>query len=348
MTVTCGFFNSLNGDRKYDTSKVSELFDGLIRDGIFMSIGTAMMVKAGEGMVVNVGEGRAWFNRTWTRNSSIFALEVPASDLIRNRIDAVVLEVNNTVAIRNNEIKIVKGVAASVPVRPTLINDHSVHQYPLCYIAVGAGKTTITQANITNMVGTTSCPFVTGILDTMDIDDLISKWETQWTEWLSDTQSETSLWTNTQRTSFMEWVADQKADFLLWLSDLQGEMVDFKNSNEADFVSWFNNIKDQLSTDAAGNLQNQINELAELNYKQYNGLLTSSTSFGPDENGNIVIVETQADSVETTTIVSTQGTKTIESLLVPSTGTRNYLKTATIEKVGTTTNIEETYQIQYK
>ena len=40
MSVTYGFYNSLNGDRKYDSAQISSIFDGLIVDGIFASIGT--------------------------------------------------------------------------------------------------------------------------------------------------------------------------------------------------------------------------------------------------------------------------------------------------------------------
>lgn len=46
MSVTYGFYNSLNGDRKYNAEQVSSLFDGLIIDGVFASIGTAFAVKA--------------------------------------------------------------------------------------------------------------------------------------------------------------------------------------------------------------------------------------------------------------------------------------------------------------
>ena len=41
MSVSSGFFNSLNGDRKYNAAQMSAIFDGLIIDGVFASIGTA-------------------------------------------------------------------------------------------------------------------------------------------------------------------------------------------------------------------------------------------------------------------------------------------------------------------
>ena len=57
MSVTYGFYNSLNGDRKYNAEQVSSLFDGLIIDGVFASVGMAFAVKATTGITVNVGIG---------------------------------------------------------------------------------------------------------------------------------------------------------------------------------------------------------------------------------------------------------------------------------------------------
>ena len=80
MSVTFGFYNALNHDRKYDAIQVSSIFDGIINDGIYESIGTAMIVKATSYMVINIGIGRAWFNHTWTYNDSILPLTVQPSE----------------------------------------------------------------------------------------------------------------------------------------------------------------------------------------------------------------------------------------------------------------------------
>ena len=45
MTVSSGFFNSVNHDRLYDAEQVSSIFDGIIEDGVCESIGEAFMVK---------------------------------------------------------------------------------------------------------------------------------------------------------------------------------------------------------------------------------------------------------------------------------------------------------------
>ena len=164
MSVTFGFYNSKEGDRRYDAIQMSSIFDGIIQDGILQHVGTAMVVKESEAMIINVGIGRAWFNHTWTLNDALLPLVVPQSEILLNRYDAVVLEVDSREAVRANDIKIIKGTPASNPTKPTMVKTNDRWQYPLAYIYVGAGVTSIRQANITNCVGTSECPFVTAPL----------------------------------------------------------------------------------------------------------------------------------------------------------------------------------------
>lgn len=179
MALTSGFFNSKNHDRLYDATQISTLFEGLINDGVYQGVGNIFKVSASNGMNVTVDTGRAWFNNTWTRNDALIVLTVPTAEQVLKRIDAVVIEVNSLETVRNNTIKIVKGTPASNPAKPSLTKNDDVHQYPLAYITVDPNVTTITQQKIQNAVGTSACPFVTGIIDTLDIDDLIAQWSSE-------------------------------------------------------------------------------------------------------------------------------------------------------------------------
>lgn len=179
MALTSGFFNSKNHDRLYDATQISTLFEGLINDGVYQGVGNIFKVSASNGMNVTVDTGRAWFNNTWTRNDALIVLTVPTAEQVLKRIDAVVIEVNSLDTVRNNSIKIVKGTPASNPAKPSLTKNNDVHQYPLAYITVDPNVTKITQQKIQNAVGTSACPFVTGIIDTLDIDDLITQWSSE-------------------------------------------------------------------------------------------------------------------------------------------------------------------------
>lgn len=256
MSVSSGFFNSLNGDRKYNAAQMSAIFDGLIIDGVFASIGTAFAVEAAGGLTVNVGIGKAWFDHTWTVNDSILPMTAPEAEVLLDRIDAVVLEVNGTESVRENTIKFVKGNPSSAPSRPTLTNEGNVHQYPLCYIYRKYGTAVINQADITPMVGTESTPFVTGILQTISLDELLGKW-----------QDELDRFTDARSKEVDDWIAQEESDFTAWFNkmkaDLQQEQTVLDQwiaSEQADFLAWYNQMKDQLSGDVAGNLQLEIDK----------------------------------------------------------------------------------------
>lgn len=256
MSVSSGFFNSLNGDRKYNAAQMSAIFDGLIIDGVFASIGTAFAVKAAGGLTVNVGVGKAWFDHTWTVNDSILPMTAPEAEVLLDRIDAVVLEVNGMESVRENTIKFVKGNPSSAPSRPTLTNEGNVHQYPLCYIYRKYGTAAINQADITPMVGTESTPFVTGILQTISLDELLGKW-----------QDELDRFTDARSQEVDDWIAQEESDFTAWFNkmkaDLQQEQTVLDQwiaSEQADFLAWYNQMKDQLSGDVAGNLQLEIDK----------------------------------------------------------------------------------------
>lgn len=256
MSVSSGFFNSLNGDRKYNAAQMSAIFDGLIIDGVFASIGTAFAVKAAGGLTVNVGVGKAWFDHTWTVNDSILPMTAPEAEVLLDRIDAVVLEVNGMESVRENTIKFVKGNPSSAPSRPTLTNEGNVHQYPLCYIYRKYGTAVINQADITPMVGTESTPFVTGILQTISLDELLGKW-----------QDELDRFTDARSQEVDDWIAQEESDFTAWFNkmkaDLQQEQTVLDQwiaSEQADFLAWYNQMKDQLSGDVAVNLQLEIDK----------------------------------------------------------------------------------------
>ena len=58
MSVTYGFFNSVNGDRVYNADQMSEYFNELVSNGVYESVGGALQVVPNTGMNVNVKTGR--------------------------------------------------------------------------------------------------------------------------------------------------------------------------------------------------------------------------------------------------------------------------------------------------
>jgi len=191
MTLKYGFYDSLSGDRVYNAGDVSSIFDGIIVDGIFASEGGQFVVSAiTSQMNVSVASGRAWFNSTWTSSDAATILAVDTAEAVLNRIDIVALEIDKTTAGRINSLKIIKGTPASSPTPPTLSSSGNIYQYALAHIYVGAGVTAITQANITNYVGSASTPFVVGALNTISVEELFAQLEAQFDAWFTNLQNQ--------------------------------------------------------------------------------------------------------------------------------------------------------------
>lgn len=281
MSLTSGFFDSVNHDRKYNTLQMSSIFDGIIRDGVFMSIADKLMVDAESGMTIVAKPGRAWFNHTWTLNDAKLPLVVEQSELILDRIDAVVLEVNSSQAVRANAIKMVKGTPSADPQKPTLTKSLDVNQYPLAYVSVKHGVTVINQADITNAVGTSECPFVIGILETMDIDALVAQWKSEWELWINEMKENGEDWQNQVESEFEAWSIQQKEEFTQFIQQFEATMQIFQTNSEEAFNKWFETVKDILDDNTAGNLLNLINEIKDGNPNAtatYNGKVVSIVS----------------------------------------------------------------------
>lgn len=229
MSLTYGFYNSVNHDRVYDAVQVSSIFDGVIGDGVYETIGDALMVKPVSGLTVSVGTGRAWFNHTWTLNDALIPITLPSAPAVNRRYDTVYLEINEDTRI--NTISYVAGTASENAQYPVLINTATVHQYPLAHVLRMPGQLEISAADITNKVGTSDCPFVIGVVKVMDIDNFVSQWSAQWDIFLEEKSSQTN-----------NWMAE----------------------NQLEFETWFNNLKVTLDDDIAANLTQQIYDLTQL------------------------------------------------------------------------------------
>lgn len=292
MSFASGFFNSVDHDRLYDATDISRLFDGLIRDGIFASIGDCLVVKQSNQMNVTVGTGRAWFNHTWSYNDALYPVTIPPSEILMDRIDAIVLEINSVESVRANSIKLIKGTPSSTPTKPALTNTKVVHQYPLAYVTVGKEVTSIRQADIENCVGTSACPFVTGILEVISIEQLIPQWKdilnrfveentANFNTWMNGEKQNYQAWLTAAKKEITDWQATSKSDYQKWYDSIKNgydqwfatikaaydanwsTFQQWEKASQAEFDKWFENIKNKLEGDLGAKLTLEAEKLGK-------------------------------------------------------------------------------------
>lgn len=363
MAFTYGFYNSSNHDRRYNAFQVSQLFDGLINDGVYATIGKALIVRNNpdrENSVI-VGWGRAWFDHTWNYLDADLALVLNQSDYLADRWDMVVIDVNE--ATRTNQLLIVHGQPSNNPVKPTLIKTIDRHQYPLCYIYRHANTPMIGQADIENRVGTSDTPFVTGIIETINTDALLAQWTAEWKDKVTS-----------YRDATIKWSDDLKKDLERYYAEFQLQLTQYKNATNKDLTDWSEAMKAKLQKfyedftkmvnddhaqivtelmewveridtildeNAEIHIINMIDDLAKNQFDRYYDLKSSNTKIYESENK---IVETNAE-LTSTTLITTSGNQDIITItLVPVEGKYNYKKTTTITPTSYGTEVVSTYQ----
>lgn len=195
MALTSGFFNSVSGDRVYNADQISSMFEGLISDGIYESVDDAFVVTASSGMVVNVGTGRAMVKSKWVKNTAPVAVTINDAHVLLNRYTAIVLRLD--ISGRAISIETIDGTPASTPSKPAIVRNGSYYDLLLAYVYVGAGVTSITQANIEDQrANTVYCGWVTGIITQVDTATLFLQWQNAY-----------ETFYNTETAAFDAWFA---------------------------------------------------------------------------------------------------------------------------------------------
>lgn len=261
--VTSGFFNGQKNtdgtiDRLYDADDISSMFDGLITDGIFASIGGQFACSidktAFDALVVKVDTGKAWFNKTWIINNTVLTITLDPADSVRDRIDAIVIDINKEE--RKNTIQYIPGIPSSDPIEPTLATDKdSPHkQYALCYIRVNHGTTNSNDLKFHENGRVAN--FITAPLSTIDSKTFLEGWNNDF-QGLYDSQ----------QAELVEALKNLGKDSE---ERVNAEITTWKEGQQASFDVWFAQLQTTLSGNATANLTNKL-EREKINRLLQNG-----------------------------------------------------------------------------
>lgn len=163
MAIKYGFFNSVNGDRKYNAEDIGKYLHGIVSSGVYPDSMTTLQVLAGDGMQVQVQAGRAMLDYHYMENDSTLVLTL-ANGGAQDRIDAIVarLDLSNRLC----EIAVKEGTPAAEPVAPTMTRTDVKKEYMLASVYVTKLVTAITQEDITDTRANIDvCGWVTGLIN---------------------------------------------------------------------------------------------------------------------------------------------------------------------------------------
>lgn len=231
MSITYGFFNSINQDRLYNADQMSEYFKGLVSDGVYESVGGAMQVTANSGMTVSVQTGRALIDCKWIDVDAIVNMTIAQAHPTLNRYSAVVVRLDRT--NRLMELATVDGTPASTPAKPSMTNTETIQEMCLAYIYVGAGATAITAADIQDTRSSGLCGWVTGIIQQVDTSTLFNQYVAAYEQNLANMQA----WEQTQQEQFQSWFSTL-TDQLLVNTHIERTYADVTTQSETRYVNF--------------------------------------------------------------------------------------------------------------
>lgn len=233
MAWTSGFHNSINGDRLYNARQMSEIFEGLITNGVYEKVGNKLAVEPNSGMTIQINTGRGWFGGSWVQNDSPLTFLIDNSDVTLNRYCAVVIKSDRDGA-RTAEPYLKYSEFATNPVKPTMERTEAIKEYCLAYIYIKAGATTITASDIEDTRGDTElCGWVTGLIEQVDTTTLWNQYKSIFNDFMIHNEAEFLEWFN----SLVDYIdSDVETKLVADVKELQGRVI--KSTGVFDGLGW--------------------------------------------------------------------------------------------------------------
>lgn len=215
MAIKSGYYNSLNGDRKYNAETMSKYFVGLVSRGVLQNYLNKFQVISSSGMQVTLQTGKAYFSDgKWIETDAPINFEIDASSPTLNRIDRIVLRRDLSESVRDGTIIHKIGTPSLTPQPPELEEDEYTEEMSVAQIYIGAQSTVISQANITDeRPNNEVCGWVHGLIEQVDTEDLFDQYDDAFNTWFSNVKE--TLATTTlirQYTSHYTTITDDETD----------------------------------------------------------------------------------------------------------------------------------------
>ncbi|EPR07651.1 glycine-rich domain-containing protein [Ruminiclostridium papyrosolvens] len=170
------FFNSINGDRKYNASDYAAYFGSFIGNGVYPNPGNNLAVTASGGMNISVAAGKAWINGYYYENTGTFNMSIDVADGVLKRIDRIVLRLDHL--NRQIALSVLKGTPASTPTARTLTRNADIYELAIADILINNGDTAILQANITDQrLNSDLCGIVHGTVEQVNTSEIFNQYQ---------------------------------------------------------------------------------------------------------------------------------------------------------------------------
>lgn len=193
LVTKSGFYDSKleslsSYDRLYSPTDLSDMFSGVIVDGVFFNYGNMFRTykDTNYSRRVITETGRAWFNGIYVESSNAFAFDIPENTGSEDIIYAIVIEIN--FSTRESYIKVINDVGENVDLYVDGADETLVKRYLIAKITSKYTSDVISRGDIWYAVGFET-RFFAFIIEGFEINDLYNKYKSQYDVYISKFQT---------------------------------------------------------------------------------------------------------------------------------------------------------------
>jgi len=217
FNVNSGFYDAIDLDRLYSADQMNRPYKRIISNGVFATpegtASTDLQVTAASGaMDISVAAGEGLFGDKWFENPSTITITVPSNTAATARIDSVIIQVDNRSSGRVGSIIYRTGTASSSPSAPALDTSEDVYEYRVANIYVASSANTINDDAITDLRGSSECPWVTSLIYQVDTSTLWSQWQAAYEAYYAQSTADWEDYEDTRREEWEQFFADLTED----------------------------------------------------------------------------------------------------------------------------------------
>ncbi len=338
------FYNSENGDRKYNADGHSDFMSPFFAPGVFQG---SLQVTANNDMTVTIAPGYAWVPIAGSTVKRLkhftepITVDIEAASGTLDRIDTIVVRRNDT--DRDVTAEYVKGALSTEPVPTAPTRSGAVYEQVLCQISIPAGSVRITQDMITDTrMDSDLCGYVCATITEIDFSQITAQFEQFFTNY--------ELTVAERFEAFNDYIELLKQNGDTEYQSLLTEFQTLAAAYQQQFTDLYDEMENLIDGATAAHLQLEIDDTNESMFRRYYGLINSQANI-IKENGRTVRVEAANDEAAVTTTFASDsqaGTKTINSLVVPVNGQYQYRKVTVITYMTDRTVVQNTYTRELK